>query len=119
MQQHGPMKREELTMISNQAVEAPEIVQQAVKRIERAITYNEYDSHNYQSMVLKCIHLTNGQQQILIELFAQYSSLFHGSVGKLPYVKVHLELKPNSKSFGVRAYTVSSPQHFTHCQKRG
>lgn len=67
--------------------------------VECAITSNEYSTHNYQSMVLNCAHLTSDQQQILIELFASYSSLFDGTLGKVPNIKVHLELKPNSKPF--------------------
>jgi hypothetical protein len=58
MRQHGSITPEELSIICDQDAEAPEIIHQAVKRIERAITSNEYDSHNYQSMVLKCVHLT-------------------------------------------------------------
>jgi hypothetical protein len=106
MRQHGSITPEELTIICDQDAEAPEIIHQAVKRIACAITSNEYHSHNYQSMVLKCVHLTSEEQQILIELFAQYSSLFDGTLGKVPNVQVHLELKPNSKPFCARAYKI-------------
>ena len=57
-------------------------------------------------MILKCVHLTNDQQNTLMELFAQYSSLFDGTLGKVPNVEVHLELKPNSKLFCARAYKI-------------
>jgi hypothetical protein len=74
----------------------PKIVQTAVKCMERRITSNEYNDHNYRSMVLKCTHLSVSQQDDLLELFARYASLFDGTLGKIPNVKVHLELKPNS-----------------------
>jgi hypothetical protein len=76
----------------------PKIVQTAVKRMEHCITSNEYNDHNYRSMVLKCTHLSVSQQDDLLELFARYTSLFDGTLGKFPNVKVHLELKPDFKT---------------------
>jgi predicted aspartyl protease len=87
----------------------PKIVQTAVKRMERRITSNEYNDHNYRSMVLKCTHLSVSQQDDLLELFARYTLLFDGTLGKIPNVKVHLELKPNSKPYCARAYKI--PHH--------
>jgi hypothetical protein len=74
--------------------------------MERRITSNEYNDHNYRSMVLKCIHLSISQQDDLLEPFARYASLFDGTLGKIPNVKVHLELKPSSKPYCARAYKI-------------
>jgi hypothetical protein len=61
-------------------------------------------------MILKCTHLTNTQQNISLVLFSQYSSLFDGTLGKVPKVKVHLELKADSKPICARAYKI--PHNF-------
>jgi hypothetical protein len=45
MRQHGSINPEELSPIDSQDLEAPEILQQATKRMERAITSNEYGNH--------------------------------------------------------------------------
>jgi hypothetical protein len=58
-------------------------------------------------MVLKCIHLKSDQQRTLLELFAQYSSLFDGTLGKVPNVEAHLELKPNSNPFCALALNIA------------
>jgi hypothetical protein len=60
-------------------------------------------------MVLKRAHLSVSQQDDLLELFARYALLFDGTLGKIPNVKVHLELKPNSKPYCARAYKI--PHH--------
>jgi hypothetical protein len=77
--------------------------------MERRITSNEYNDHNYRSMLLKCTNLSVSQQDDLLELFARYSLLFYGTLGKIPNLKVHLELKPNSKPYCARAYKI--PNH--------
>jgi hypothetical protein len=77
--------------------------------MERRITSNKYNDHNYRSMVLKYIHLSVSQQDELLELLARYASLFDGNPGKIPNMKVHLELKPNSRPFCARAYKI--PHH--------
>jgi hypothetical protein len=74
--------------------------------MERATTSNEYGNHSYQALIFKCTHLTGIQQDTLLELFKQYSSLFDGTLGKVPGIKVQLELKPNSKPFCARAYKI-------------
>ena len=106
MRQHGSITPDELLTIDAQDVEAPEIFQRATQRMERAITSNDYSSHNYQTMIFKCTHLTSNQQDTLLELFKNYSSLFDGTLGKVPNVKIHLDLKPNSKPFCARAYKI-------------
>jgi hypothetical protein len=68
-----------------------------MKDMERCITFNEYNDHNDRSMVLKCTHLSVSQQDDLLELFARYTLLFDGTLGKIPNLKIYLELKPNSK----------------------
>jgi hypothetical protein len=75
----------------------PKIVQITMKDMERCITFNEYNDHNDRSMVLKCTHLSVSQQDDLLELFARYTLLFDGTLGKIPNLKIYLELKPNSK----------------------
>jgi hypothetical protein len=60
-------------------------------------------------MILKCTHLDSFQQDKLPELFSAYASLFDGYIGKVPNIKVHLDLKPNSKPFCARAYKI--PNH--------
>jgi hypothetical protein len=82
----------------------PKIVQTTVKHMKRRIASNEYNNHNYRSMVLQCTHLSVSQQDDLLELFARYALLFDRTLGKIPNVKVHLELKPNSKPYCARAY---------------
>jgi hypothetical protein len=94
----------------------PKIVQTAVKHMERCITSNEYNDHNYRSMVLKCTHLSVSQQDDLLELFARYALLFDGTLGKIPNVKVHLELKPNSKPYCARAYKI--PHHILEVTRK-
>ena len=103
MRKIGDIKPDELAYIDPQDVEAPEIIQQATKRMERMITPNNYNSYNYKMMILKCIHLTKAQQDILLNLFAEYSTLFDGKLGKVPNFKVILELKQDSKPFCARA----------------
>jgi hypothetical protein len=41
-----------------------------------------------------------------MELFKQYSSLFDGTLGKIPNIQLHLEVKPNSKPYCARAYKI-------------
>jgi RNase H-like domain found in reverse transcriptase/Reverse transcriptase (RNA-dependent DNA polymerase) len=109
MRQLGSILPEELTNIDSFNPETPAIVQKALKRLERNISQNVYDTHNYKSMILKCTHLDSSQQDKLLELFSSYDSLFDGSLGKVPNIKVHLDLKPNSKPFCARAYKI--PNH--------
>jgi hypothetical protein len=106
MRQTGSSMPEELTNIDFFHPEAPTIVQKDLKQLERSISQNQYDTHNYQSMILKCTHLDSSQQDKLPELFCAYASLFDGSLGKVPNIKVHLDLKPNSKPFCARAYKI-------------
>jgi hypothetical protein len=60
-------------------------------------------------MILKCTHLSTSQQDEILNLIATYSILFDGTLGKMPNVKVNLELKPNAKSFCARGYKI--PRH--------
>ena len=57
-------------------------------------------------MVLNCTHLTNEQQDSLIKLFSKYELLFDGSLGLVPGVLVHLDLKPGSKPYCAWAYKI-------------
>jgi hypothetical protein len=84
--------------------------------MERLITSNEYNDHNYRSMVLKYTHLSISHQDDLLELFARYDLLFDGTFGKIPNVKVHLELKPNSKRYCARAYKI--PHHILEVARK-
>ena len=109
MRQMGSIKPEELTTIDNSDPDIPKSVQKAVRRLEQSITQNDYNTYNYRSMVLKCTHLNNNQQDTLLNLFRNYAPLFDGTLGKVPNVKVHLDLKPNAKPFCARAYKI--PHH--------
>jgi hypothetical protein len=99
MQQNGSIHPEGLSPVDMQDIEVPEILQRAICRMERHITSNKYHKHNHQSMIFKCTHLSKTQQNDLLDLFDQFSSLFDGTLGKVPDTNVHLELKPNSKPF--------------------
>ena len=57
-------------------------------------------------MILKCVLPTKAQQDILLKLFAEYSTLFYGKMGKVPNFKVNLELKQDSKPFCARAQKI-------------
>jgi ATP-dependent Zn protease len=58
MRKLGTITKEELSPIDPLDTEVPQIIQQATNRLERAITDNNYNSHNYKAMILKCEHLT-------------------------------------------------------------
>jgi Reverse transcriptase (RNA-dependent DNA polymerase) len=116
MQKSGSIKPEELTSAESQDVEAPTILQHTLRRMEKSITSNEYDEHNYRSMILKCNHLTHEQQDVLLELYSKYALLFDGTLGKVPNVQVHLDLKPNSKPFCARAYKI--PHYITDIARK-
>jgi hypothetical protein len=84
--------------------------------MERRITSNEYNDHNYRSIVLKCTHLSISQQIDLLELFARYALLFDGTLGKIPNVKVYLELKLNSRPYCDSAYKI--PHHILEVARK-
>jgi hypothetical protein len=50
----GSFNANELTAIDNGESETPKFVQEALKRLERNITANKYNEHNYKEMILKC-----------------------------------------------------------------
>jgi hypothetical protein len=87
------------------------LLQKAVNCMDRTITSNTYYNHNYQSMILNCTQLTKLQQDELLSLFSKYSSLFDGTLGRIPNVNVHLELKPGAKPYCARAHKI--PHHIT------
>jgi ribosomal protein L11 len=97
MKKLGEILPEELSFIDPQDAQAPEIIQSATKRMEKAFTSNNYESYSYKSMILKCEHLTKSQQLSLMKLFEECSSLFDGTLGKVPNFKAKLELKPDAK----------------------
>jgi hypothetical protein len=90
-------------------VETPTILQKAINHIDQSITSNAYDSHHYRTMVLNCAHLTNYQQDEILTLFSKYASLFDGTLGKIPNIKVHFDQKPDAKPFCANAYKI--PHH--------
>jgi hypothetical protein len=104
MRQKGTISTEELCIIED---ETPNVLKKAINRVERSITSNSYQDHDYQPMVLNCTHLSKEEQDVLLKLFSQYASLFDGTLGKIPNVKVHLELKANAKPYCARAYKIS------------
>ena len=52
-------------------------------------------------------HLTGSQRQDLARLFAKYTKLFSGKLGKYPHRKVHLEIKEGSIPTAQRPYPVA------------
>jgi len=94
----------------------PEFMKVATKRGARAIKPNIYNKYNYRDMVLKCHHLSGEQKDVLIDLFSQYEDLFSGKLGSVPGPPVSLKLKPGSKPYYARAYTV--PKALEHIAKK-
>jgi hypothetical protein len=101
MRSLGTIKMDEVV-----PVETPTILQKAINPIDQSITSNAYDSHHYRTMVLNCTHLTTYQQDDILKLFSKYASLFDGTLGKIPNVKVHFDLKPDAKPFCAKAYRI-------------
>ena len=66
-----------------------------------------YDEYNYRDMVLRCNHYSAEQQHAFHSFFSKYKGLFRGKLGSVPGPPVSLKLKPGSKPFCSRAYTVS------------
>jgi hypothetical protein len=85
------------------------IVQKAMHPLDQQITSNNYNTHDFRSMILKCSHLSPYPQDELLKLFGKYSTLFDGTLGKVPGAKIHLDLKPDAKPFCTRAYKI--PHH--------
>jgi hypothetical protein len=71
MQQNGSIRPEELSPVDIQDIAAPEILQHARRRMECTISSNQYHQRNDQAMIIKCIHLSNTQQDSLLVLFNQ------------------------------------------------
>jgi hypothetical protein len=66
MRQKETMSPEVLCNIEN---ETPNVLKRAINRGERSITSNFYQDHDYQSMVLKCTHLSKEEQDVTLKLF--------------------------------------------------
>jgi hypothetical protein len=43
--------------------------------------------------------MSKKEQDVMLKLFSQYASLFDGTLGMIPNIKVHLELKANAKPY--------------------
>jgi hypothetical protein len=92
----------------------------AGKGMERRINSNEYNDHNYRSMVLKCTHLSVFQQFNSLELFLRYTSLFDLLVDKnwfAYYPRPRLAIFDNGSEFSFeflellhKSTTVKNPQ---------
>jgi hypothetical protein len=52
----------------------------------------------------------------LLKLFAKYALLFDEFIEMIPNMKVHLELKPNSKPYCARAYKI--PHHILEVARK-
>jgi hypothetical protein len=69
MQQNGSICSEELSPVDIQDIAAPEILQHSTRRMECSVSSNKYHQRNDQAMIIKCIHLSNTQQDTLLVLF--------------------------------------------------
>ena len=105
MLKKGSLNPQSINNIDSQDVTLPQFMQKETRRLDH-ITPNKYQEHNYKNMVLKCSHLTSPQQQILLQVFGVYDELFSGTLGAVPNVKVHLQLKPNAVPYFSKAYTI-------------
>lgn len=94
----------------------PAFMKSATKRATSTIKPNIYSKYNYRDMVLRCEHLDKSQQDALISLFSEFEELFSGQLGKVPGPPVSLKLKPNSKPYCARAYTV--PKALEHIARK-
>ena len=57
-------------------------------------------------MVLRCNHHSTEQQNAFLSLISKYKELIGGKLGCVPGPPVSLKIKPGSKPFCSRAYTV-------------
>eukprot|EP00957_Ditylum_brightwellii_P113834 8678889-Ditylum_brightwellii.AAC.1 len=57
-------------------------------------------------MIWKCNHLTVKQRKDMVDLFQDYQDLFDGTIGRVPTKLISLTLKPNTKPFCSRPYTI-------------
>ncbi len=105
MLKKGSLNPHSINNIDSQDVTLPQFMQKSTRHLD-CITPNKYQEHNYKNMVLKCSHLTSLQQQILLQVVGVYDELFSGTLGAVPNVKVHLQLKPNAVPYFAKAYTI-------------
>jgi hypothetical protein len=66
----------------------------------------DYSKADITESVRTLSHLSNREQDLLIELLEQYPVLFGGGLGKLDIPPVDLELKPGAKPYHARAFPV-------------
>jgi len=52
----------------------------------------------------------------MLELFSKYAPLFDGTLGKIPNIKVHLDIRPGTRPFCAKAYRI--PHHITGIAKK-
>ena len=52
-------------------IDLPNFMKSATRKVD-TINANNYDKYNYRDMVLKCIHLSSYEQNMLIKLFSKY-----------------------------------------------
>ena len=82
MRQLGSIKSNELV-----TVEAPTIIQKAINRLDQSIASNAFNDHDYRTMIINYIHLNPQQQDEMLTLFSNYSTLFDRTLGKIPTLK--------------------------------
>ena len=70
----------------------PMFMKKATHRMVNGFKPNQYDKHNYKSMVERCDHLDNNQRATLVELFSKFKELFSGKLGRVPGPPVRLKL---------------------------
>ena len=77
-------------------VDLPPFMKEATHRMTKGLQRNRYDKHNYRDMVVKCTHLDEKQQSIMLELFSKFKELFSGKLGRVPGPPVKLKLKKDA-----------------------
>ena len=85
----------------------PDFMKEATRRMfSSSMHANEYEKHNYRDMVLKCDHLSDYEKTSLLNLFSEFQDLFSGDLGEVPGKPIKLKVKPNTKPYCSRPYTV-------------
>ena len=74
------------------------------------MTEQKYSPADLPAEVKKCTHLTNSQQQDLLQLLERFSGLFDGSLGTWKTKPVELELKEGATPYYGRPYPVPKSQ---------
>ena len=84
----------------------PTATREATKRTVKILDANYEKADLPQVVKDNCTHLTEDQQQELLELLQDFEELFDGTLGDWKTEPVHLELKPDAKPYHGKAFPV-------------